>query len=50
MPPIRSLMSERCVLLTLSITLDGEIMSPCSYYLKKGLKIKKLVEGDRRAT
>ena len=37
MPPIRSLASVRYVLLTTSISLDGEIMSPCSYYMKKGL-------------
>ena len=37
MPPIRSLASVRCVLLAISISLDGEIMSPYSYYVKKGL-------------
>ena len=37
MPPIRSLASVRCVLLATSISLNGEIMSPCSYYTKKGL-------------
>ena len=37
MPPIRSLASVRRVLLTVSIFLDGEIMSPCSRCTKKGL-------------
>ena len=37
MPPIRSLAFVRRVLLAASIFLDGEIMSPCSYYMKKGL-------------
>ena len=35
--PIRSSASKRCALFTTSISLDGEIMSPCSYYTKKGL-------------
>ena len=37
MPPIRSTASKRCTLLTASISLNGEIMSPCSYYARKGL-------------
>ena len=37
MPPIRSLVFKCCVLLISSIALNGEIMSPCFYYLKKGL-------------
>ena len=37
MPPVRSLTSERHALLVASISLDGEIISPCSYYAKKGL-------------
>ena len=37
MPPIRSTMSKRRAFLAVSISLDGEIMSPCSYYMKKGL-------------
>ena len=37
MPPIRSLVSVYCALLAVSISLDGEIMSPYSYYAKKGL-------------
>ena len=34
---IRSLASVRCVLLAVFISLNGEIMSPYSYYAKKGL-------------
>ena len=34
---IRSLASVYCILLAASIFLDGEIMSPYSYYAKKGL-------------
>ena len=37
MPPIRSSASERCTLLTTSISLDGEIMSSYFCYTKKGL-------------
>ena len=37
MPFIKSLASVRHVLLAAFISLDGEIMSPCSYYTKKGL-------------
>ena len=37
MPFIKSLASIRCVLLAISISLDGEIISPYSYYAKKGL-------------
>ena len=37
MPPIRSLASVCYTLLAASISLDSEIMSPCSYYAKKGL-------------
>ena len=37
MPPIRSSTSECRTLLTTSISLDGEIMSPYSCYAKKGL-------------
>ena len=37
MPFIRSSAFKRCTLLTISISLDGEIMSPYSYYIKKGL-------------
>ena len=37
MPFIRSLASIHYVLLAASISLDSEIMSPCSYYTKKGL-------------
>ena len=37
MPLIRSLASVYCILLAVSISLDGKIMSPYSYYAKKGL-------------
>ena len=37
MPFIRSLASVYCILLTASISLDSEIMSSYSYYIKKGL-------------
>ena len=37
MPFIRSLASIYYILLTASISLDGEIMSSYSYYTKKGL-------------
>ena len=37
MPPIRSLASIYYILLTTSISLNGEIISPYSYYAKKGL-------------
>ena len=37
MPFIRSLASVYYTLLTISISLNGKIMSPYSYYTKKGL-------------
>ena len=37
MPPIRSLASVHYVLLAISISLNGEIMSSYSHYMKKGL-------------
>ena len=37
MPPIRSFISKRCTLLATSISLNGEIISPYSRYIKKGL-------------
>ena len=37
MPPIRSLASVYYTLLAASISLDGEIISPYSYCIKKGL-------------
>ena len=37
MPPIRSTASKRCALLAMSISLNREIISPCSYCIKKGL-------------
>ena len=37
MPSIRSLASVYYILLTTFISLDNKIISPCSYYIKKGL-------------
>ena len=37
MPLIRSLASVYYILLAISISLNGEIMSPYSHYAKKGL-------------
>ena len=37
MPAVRLTASKRYTLFIFSITLDGEIMSPYSYYMKKGL-------------
>ena len=37
MPPIRSTISKRRTTLTISISLDGEIISSYSRYTKKGL-------------
>ena len=37
MPPIRLSISKRCTLLATSISLNREIISPYSYYAKKGL-------------
>ena len=37
MPFIRLSASKRCTLLAISISLNGEIISPYSYYMKKGL-------------
>jgi hypothetical protein len=37
MPPIRFTTFKRHTLLTILISLDGEIISPCSHCVKKGL-------------
>ena len=37
MPPIRSSASKRYALLAIFISLDREIISPYSYYIKNGL-------------
>jgi hypothetical protein len=37
MPFIRSTTFKHYILLTTLISLNKEIMSPCSYYIKKGL-------------
>ena len=37
MPAVRLTVFKYYTLLTSSITFNGEIISPCSYYIKKGL-------------
>ena len=37
MPAVRFLTSKRCILFTSSIAYNSEIISPYSYYIKKGL-------------
>ena len=37
MPFVRSSVSKRYALLAISISLNGKIISPYSYYIKKGL-------------
>ena len=37
MPVIRLTVFKRYILLTSFIAFNGEIISPCSYYIKKGL-------------
>ena len=37
MPPVRSLVFVYYILLAVSISLNSKIMSPYSYYTKKGL-------------
>ena len=37
MPAVRLTVFKHYTLFTSSIALNGEIMSPCSYYIKKGL-------------
>ena len=37
MPAVKLTASKYYTLFISSITLDGKIMSPCSYYMKKGL-------------
>ena len=41
---IRSLASERRTLLAASISLNKEIMSLCSYYIKKGLVCVTIID------
>ena len=48
MPPIRSLASVRHVLLAISISLNSEIMSPCSCYMKKGLVCIAIIAPSNR--
>ena len=44
MPPIRSTTFKYRALLTTSISLDGEIISPYSHYIKKGLVYIAIME------
>ena len=44
-PPIRLSALERHALLTISISFDGEIMSPCSRCAKKGVTATQSIEG-----
>ena len=37
MPAVRLIVFKCYTLLTSSIAFNGEIISPCSYYMKKGL-------------
>ena len=37
MPAVRLTVFKCCILFVSSIALNREIISPCSYYLKKGL-------------
>ena len=44
MPPIRFSAFKYCALLTTFISLNGEIISPCSCYIKKGLVYIAIME------
>ena len=46
MPPIRSFMFKYYTLLTISISLDGEIISPYSCYAKKGLVYITIIDSS----
>ena len=48
MPFIRSSASKHYALLTISISLDGEIISPYSYYIKKGLVYITIIDFSSR--
>ena len=48
MPPVKSTASERCALLAISISLDGEIMSPYSRCTKKGLVYVAIIDSFGR--
>ena len=37
MPAVKLIIFKCCTLFISSIALNGEIISPCSYYMKKGL-------------
>jgi hypothetical protein len=47
MLPIRSTIFKHYTLLTISISLNREIISPCSYYIKKGLVYIVLISPSR---
>jgi hypothetical protein len=47
MPPIKSTAFKRYTLFTISISLNKEIMSPYSYYIKKGLVYIALISPFR---
>ena len=48
MPAVRFIAFEYYTLLTSSITCDSEIMSSCSYYMKKGLVYIIITEPSSR--
>ena len=48
MPFIRFSVSKRCTLLVISISLDGEIISPYFYYIKNGLVYITITESSSR--
>jgi hypothetical protein len=48
MPPVRSLAFIYCTLLVASISLNSEIINPCSHYIKKGLVYIALASPFRR--
>ena len=44
MPAVKLTVFKCYTLLTSSIAFNGEIMSPCSYYMKKGLVCIMIIE------
>ena len=46
MPAVRLIAFKYCTLLTSSIALNGEIISPCSWYIKKGLVYIAITESS----
>jgi hypothetical protein len=47
MPLIKSSVFKRYILLATSISLNSKIMSPCSYYIKKGLVYIALISPSK---